>query len=88
MQIKQAREYFDLDLIQSIRIQTSLIDKGFTVLFVGKDKEWLLETALLKTKLFTSLDTAYKEIKSVIGRDFDLDIGVSSVDTFKLTKSN
>ena len=88
MQIKQAREYFDLDLIQSIRIQTSPIDKGFTVLFVGKDKEWLLETALLKTKLFTSLDTVYKEIKSVIGRDFDLDIGVSSVDTFKLTKSN
>jgi hypothetical protein len=88
MQIKQAKEYYALDLIQSIRIQTSPIDKGFTVLFVGKDKEWLLETALLKTKLFTSLDTAYKEIKSVIGRDFDLDIGVSSVDTFKLTKSN
>jgi hypothetical protein len=88
VQIKQAREYFDLDLIQSIRIQTSPIDKGFTVLFVGKDKEWLLETALSKTKIFTSLDTAYKEIKSVIGRDFDMDVGVSAVDTFQLVKSN
>jgi hypothetical protein len=89
MQVKQAKDYFKNDLIVELFLQPEPFGQvGWTIGVAGKkDQQWFIKTALDKVKVYTSLDTAYKEIKGIIGRDFTLSVGVTEADNFSLTKS-
>jgi hypothetical protein len=89
MQVKQAKDYFKNDLITQFFVQPEPFGQsGWTIGVAGrKDQQSFINTALNKIKVYTSLDTAYKEIKGIIDRDFTLSVGVAEVDNFSLTKS-
>jgi hypothetical protein len=88
MQVKQAKDYFKNDLIVEFFVKPEASQAGWTIGITGKkDQQWFIHTALNKVKVYTSLDTAYKEIKGIIDRDFTLLVGVTEADNFSLTKS-
>jgi hypothetical protein len=88
MQVKQAKDYFKNDLLIEITDERAVEAEGWTITLHGKKHQsWQIKTALDKVKVYNSLDTAYKEIKGIIDRDFTLSVGVTEADNFSLTKS-
>lgn len=68
MNIKQAREYYDLDILMSFYAVRDPMKKGWLLVIVGKEeRSWTLETAMKKPKSFASLDTLVDEIESITG---------------------
>lgn len=70
MQIKQAKEYFELGVITGFEV-TRLAMGGDTwnLIIQGKEgRTWMLETQMGETKKFASLDTLIGQVEDITGR--------------------
>ena len=69
MNIKKAREYFDLGVIQSFEVLRSPMSSGWLIQVVGREGQtWVIQTALRSDKIYASLDTLIGEIENITGR--------------------
>lgn len=78
MQIKQAKEYFELGIITGFEVvRLAMGGDTWTLLINGKEgRSWMLETQLGETKKFASLDTLVRQIEDITGRVQSLTIRV------------
>jgi hypothetical protein len=69
MNIKQAREYFEMGVIAGFEVVRSPMSESWLLQVVGRaGKSWILQTALKQDKAFSSLDTLISEIEGITGR--------------------
>ena len=69
MQIKQAKEYFDLGVITAFHAVRDLKPGCWILSIAGRDdRQWTLETARGEVKIFSSLDTLAGEVEKIAGR--------------------
>ena len=69
MNVKQAREYFEMGVIAGFEVVRVPMSKDWLLSVVGRDgKSWILQTALKQDKAFSSLDTLISEIEGITGR--------------------
>jgi len=69
MNIKKAREYFELGVIQSFEVFRAPMTTGWLIQIVGKEGQtWVIQTALGVDKIYASLDTLVGEIQNITGR--------------------
>ncbi|BBP02503.1 hypothetical protein [Sulfuriferula nivalis] len=68
MKINQAKAYFELGIITKFYAVRD-IEPGCWILCIEgqQDKNWTLQTALGKTKVFATLDTLTREIETIMG---------------------
>lgn len=77
MNIKQAKEYFEIGAITSFHILRDPMGSGWLLVvetLAGKSST--LQTALNKDKVFSSLDTLHGEIESIAGRVSSFSVSV------------
>ncbi len=76
MQLKQAKEYFELGVITGFEVVRLAMGGGtWTLIIQGKEgRTWMLETQLGKTKQFASLDTLVGQVEEITGRVQGLNI--------------
>lgn len=68
MELKQAKEYFELGIITGFSAIRAPMSSGWNLLIKGKEgREWLLETQLRKTKDFSSVDTLIRQVEVISG---------------------
>jgi hypothetical protein len=69
MNIKQAIEYYELGIITSIHFVRDPMTTGWLLVAEGKDdRSWTLQTALGKTKSYSTLDSAVIEAERIVKR--------------------
>jgi len=69
MNIKKAREYFELGVIQSLEALRSPMSSGWLIQINGREgQSWVMQTALGSDKIYASLDTLMGEIEGITGR--------------------
>ncbi len=70
MQIKQAKEYFELGIITGFEVvRLAMGGDTWTLIINGKEgRTWMLETQLRETKKFSSLDTLVRQVEDITGR--------------------
>lgn len=70
MNVKQAKEYYDLGIIASFHIIHDPMSTGWLLVIETNQvgKSFTLQTALNKDKVFSSLDTLHGEIEHIAGR--------------------
>lgn len=69
MNIKQAKEYFELGIIRGFESVRDPLSTGWMLVIVGKEgRSWTLETAKGEEKVFSSLDTLMGEVEKIAGR--------------------
>lgn len=69
MNIKHAREYFEMGIIRGFESVRDPLGSGWLLVIVGKEgRSWTLQTSLGKEKVFFSLDTLVSEVESISGR--------------------
>lgn len=70
MNIKQAKDYYELGVLTAFHAVRDPIKPGnWLLVVVGKEeRSWTLETALGKPKSYASLDTLAGEIEEICGR--------------------
>lgn len=76
MQLKQAKEYFELGVITGFEVvRLAMGGDAWTLIIQGKEgRTWMLETQLGKTKQFASLDTLVGQVQEITGRVQGLNI--------------
>ncbi|WP_121169295.1 hypothetical protein [Nitrosovibrio sp. Nv6] len=76
MNIKQAKEYYELGVLTEFSaLRDPLTPRGWLLVVSGKDeRSWTLKTALGKDKVFASLDTLIGEVEDISGRVSSLTI--------------
>jgi len=76
MDLKTAKEYFDLDVICKLYAVRDPMTVGWLLVLEGKDgRSWTLQTAKRQDKAFKSLDTLVGEVDSITGGVSSLTIG-------------
>jgi hypothetical protein len=69
MNIKQAREYYDLNVLTGFEILRDPMTKGWLLMVIGKeDRSWTLETALGKPKVYSSIDSIVTEVERIVNK--------------------
>jgi hypothetical protein len=70
MNVKQAKEYYDLGIISTLHIVRDPMSTGWLLVVETNQvgKSFTLQTALNKDKVFSSLDTVHGEIEHITGR--------------------
>jgi len=70
MQIKQAKEYFELGVVVGFHaVRDPLASSNWLMVIEGKQgNSWTLQTKLGKEKSFSSLDTLMGQIEDIAGR--------------------
>lgn len=70
MQIKQAKEYFELGVVVGFyAVRDPLAPSNWMMVIEGKQgNSWTLQTKLGKAKSFSSLDTLMGQIEDIAGR--------------------
>lgn len=69
MNIKQAKEYFELGIIRGFESVRDPMGTGWLLVIVGKEgRSWTLQTAKGEEKVFSSLDTLMGEVEKIAGR--------------------
>lgn len=77
MQIKEAKDYFELGVITGFTITPRPMGKGYYLGIQGKEgKHWVLETKLGEVKVFASLDTLVGQVRDITGNIRWLSIAV------------
>lgn len=78
MQVKQAKEYFDLGIITGFEIvRVAMGGDVWSLVISGKEsRSWTLQTQLGQVRQFASLDTVVKQIQDITGRVTSLNIRV------------
>jgi hypothetical protein len=78
MQIKQAKEYFELDAITGFdAVRDPEAKKGWLLVVSGKDgRSWTLATALGAPKTYATLDSLASEIERISGRISSLHVAI------------
>lgn len=76
MQIKKAKEYFELGAITGFHAVRDPVQPGNWILSItGKEhRDWTLQTAKNETKSFSSMDSLIKEVERIAGRVSSLKI--------------
>jgi len=76
VQLKQAKEYFELGVITGFEVvRLAMGGDTWTLIIQGKEgRTWMLETQLGKTKQFASLDTLIGQVQEITGRVQGLNI--------------
>lgn len=66
MKIKQAKEYYELGVLTAFHAVQDIEPGKWVLAIEGKEgRSWTLETALGKTKVFSSLDTLAGEVAEI-----------------------
>jgi hypothetical protein len=77
MNIKQAREYYDLGVLTKIYLVRDPMTTGWLLVLEGKEeRSWTLQTALGAEKVYSSLDSAVVEVERITNRVSSLTIGI------------
>ena len=76
MNIKQAKEYYELGILTEFyAVRGPLTPRGWLLVVARTDeRNWTLKTALGKDKVFASLDTLIGEVEEISGRVSSLTI--------------
>ena len=70
MELKQAKEYFDLGIITGFAAVRVPMSQGWALQIDGKEgREWTLETQQKKPREFSSLDTLTRQVELICGKD-------------------
>jgi hypothetical protein len=68
MNLKQAKDYFELGCIASFTIQRAPMSAGWLLFIEGKSQGYL-DTALDKQRVFATVDTALRMVETISGRE-------------------
>jgi hypothetical protein len=70
MKLSQAKDYFSLHLITGfdVLIEPMTVGSYYVSIRGTVDRQWFLQTALGKTKVYSSADSALSDIARITGR--------------------
>lgn len=70
MKIKQAKEYFELDVLTGFDAIKDPLNEGNWLLVIGgkNGRSWTAQTSLGETKSYARLDTLVSDIEAISGR--------------------
>jgi hypothetical protein len=77
MDLKKAKDYYELDALTGFDIVKDPTTPGWLLVAIGQeDRFWTMETALKKTKIYSSIDSAMTEIERITGRISSLHVSI------------
>ena len=70
MKIKQAKEYYELDVLTDFDAIRDPLNEGNWLLVIGgkNGRSWTAQTSLGETKSYARLDTLVSDIEAISGR--------------------
>lgn len=70
MKIKQAKEYYELDVLTDFDAIRDPLNEGHWLLVIGgkNGRSWTAQTSLGETKSYARLDTLVSDIEAISGR--------------------
>lgn len=69
MNLAEAKDYFKLDLFVGFHAIKDPLSEGWMLVFEGaKERSWVMQTALGKDKIYSTMDSLNQDVGRVMGR--------------------